>query len=156
MSLEDFYLLSQILASVAVVVSLLFVGFQLRESNRQSRLSAIQSSIEFEIELSRAYADHAGTWDKVITGKPLENEAERREGIVLFNILMSESENRYYHYHHGHLDRQSWEGRLNSLKKLVQLPIYDHWQNSIGGQNHTRDFLDLLKSLRSPSGPTSS
>ena len=52
MNLQDFYLLSQIIASLAVVVTLLFVGFQLKESNRQSRLSALQTSVQFHAKRS--------------------------------------------------------------------------------------------------------
>lgn len=148
MNLQDFYLLSQIIASLAVVVTLLFVGFQLKESNRQSRLSALQTSVQFEMSLTTVFADHAATWDKVITGQPLAEGEEKRRGIVMFNMLLSESQNRYYQFHHGHLDRQSWEGRKSSLELLVRLPVYEMWRNSIGGKNHTADFLNYLESLR--------
>jgi len=46
MTLEQYYLIAQIVASIAVVGSLLFLGFEVRQNWRQTRLANWESSID--------------------------------------------------------------------------------------------------------------
>lgn len=46
MSLEQYYLIAQIVASFAVVGSLLFLGFEVRRNAKQTRLANWESSID--------------------------------------------------------------------------------------------------------------
>ena len=46
MSLEQYYMLAQIIASVAVVASLLFLAFQVKSSSKQARVANWESSID--------------------------------------------------------------------------------------------------------------
>lgn len=57
MSLENVYLLSQIVAAGAVVASLLFVGLQLRQSDKTQRALVHQATIARTIELNRGLTE---------------------------------------------------------------------------------------------------
>ncbi len=46
MTLEQYYLIAQIVASIAVIGSLLFLGFEVRQNWRQTRLANWESSID--------------------------------------------------------------------------------------------------------------
>ena len=146
MTLEQFAALAEIIASVGVILSLIFVGFQVRESNREARASAIQDAMNLEIETTSIFAENYETWDKIIKGEPLEGR-EQRKAILLYNVLMTETENRYLQYKEGYLPRQTWEGRQNVLRKTVSMPIFPLWRQANSGQNHARDFLALVDSL---------
>ncbi len=57
MSLENLYFLSQIAAAGAIVASLLFVGLQLRHSDKTQRALVHQSTIARTIELNQRLTD---------------------------------------------------------------------------------------------------
>jgi len=147
MVLEQYALIAEILGSVAVVISLLFVGAQLARANRESRVATMQSAMFREIENSFRFADHAGAWDKVMTGQPLADGEELRTGVVLYNAFMTDSEYRFRQFKAGYLDSRMWEARVAALPLVVHLPIHEIWRNSPGGRNHAADFLQFLNEL---------
>jgi hypothetical protein len=142
--LTDYAAIAEIIASIAVIFSLLFVGFQVRDSNRQARANAIQDAASSEIQMSTVLAEHSETWEKAVSGEPFEEKSGLRKAIHLFNILMSDSENRFYQYRQGYLKDQTWQSRLRTLEASSNLPIFNHWRNSLSGQNKSDDFLAML------------
>lgn len=145
--LADLAPVAEIIASVGVIITLIFVGLELRESNREARATTMQAAISAEMGMHEVLASHAGTWEKVLSGAPLSDDEEMRRGIVLYNLLMTDSENRFFQFNSGYLEPQLWEGRKTSLSVLVRLPIYEVWRPSPGGLNHSSDFLKLLDTL---------
>jgi hypothetical protein len=143
-TLSEFAAVAEILGLVAIIPSLIFVGVQLQRGNREARAASIQATMDADREISMAFADHAATWDKVITGRPMTEGEEWRRGIVLFNVLMADSEGRYHQFKAGYLDAQSWEARHSTLRELANLPIYKIWRNSPGGRSHAADFLAIM------------
>ena len=147
MTLEQYALLAEILASAAVVLSLLFVGVQLARANRETRASTMQAAMFREIENSFRLADHAGTWHKVLTGEPLAEGEELRRGITLFNAFMTDCEYRLRQFNAGYLDLETWEARKETLPLLAGLPIYPYWRAAPSGRNHSLEFLELMDGL---------
>lgn len=137
---------AEIIGSTAVVLSLIFVGLQLNEGNRETRAATTQSALQSEMDMIRTLALHAGTWDKVISGEPLASGEEMRRGILLYNLLMTDSENQYHQSESGYLEAGKWEARLSGLPPLVRLPFYGIWKKSIGSLGHSADFMELLDS----------
>ena len=138
--------LAEIIASIAVVLSLIFVGLQISEATRETKAATLRSAADSELFMAATVLNHASTWDKVLNSEPLASGEESRTGIILFNLLMIESENRYHQFQAGFLTAQSWEGRHATLRSLTKLPIYTIWRDSPGAKGHSADFLDLLNS----------
>lgn len=112
-------------STVGVIVSLIFVGFQLSEANRETRATNTQLALSSEMDLTMAFVNNAAVWDKVVAGAPLAPGQEMRKGIVLFNLLMLESANRFRQFNAGYLDPELWEARKRILPILVKYPIYE-------------------------------
>ena len=140
---------AEIVASIAVILSLIFVGLELSEGNRVTRATTSQMAVQSEIDMATAFLEHADTWDKVIVGAPLDGGEETRVAIILFNILMLDTESRYQQFNSGYLDPSSWEGRKRIIPSLVSYPIYELWRNSPGGQNHSAEVLEFLDDVSS-------
>ena len=139
--------IGEIIGAVAVVVTLVYLSIQIRQSNREARASTLQMALRFEMEATAILAQHGEIWDKVVSGKTLEKGRETRTAIVIYNSLMIEAENRYHQYKAGYLDQQSWDGRFISLRHLVKMPIHGTWKTSAGAMNHSLDFLNLVDSI---------
>jgi hypothetical protein len=152
MSLQDWAAVGEIVGAIAVVVTLIYLAVQIRNGNRATRVATIQSALESEIHVSSIFATYADTWETVVTGMPLADGEERRRGIVLYNLLMVESEKRYHQFHAGYLDQKSWDARQESLRKIVALPIYTTWQSTPGAMAHSASFLSHLDRIRHSTG----
>ena len=123
MKLQDVASVAEIVASVGVVLSLIFVGFQLNEGNRETRAATTQSVLRTEMEMVKVFIDHSATWEKVIAGAPLAAGDETRKAINLYNLAMLESANRYLQFRSGYLEEKSWRGTARTLPGLKALPV---------------------------------
>jgi hypothetical protein len=139
--------IAEVVASVGVILSLIFVGFELNEGNRETRAATSQMVIQSEMDMVAVFIDNSEVWDKVVTGAPLSDGEETRRGINLFQLAMLETANRYKQYNSGYLELESWEGSLKILPALKKLPVYEMWRESYGAQGHDSEFLELLDNL---------
>jgi hypothetical protein len=146
-TLEQYAFVFEILGSVAVVISLVFVGIQLARANRESRSATTQAAMFREMDNSFRFAEFADTWDKIVTAQPLQEGAELRTAIALFNAFMTDCEYRYREFKAGHLDAITWEARNSTLPALIQLPIFPVWRAAFSGRNHASDFLAHLEDM---------
>ena len=145
--LSEFASIAEIIAALGVIISLAFVGLQLNDGNNETRAATIQAASESESYMLVTLIEHAGTWDKIIDGVPLASGEETRRGILLFNLMMMENENRYRQFNSGYLDSQSWDSRVLNLRAIVQLPMFKKWRVSFGGKGHTEEFLYIIDKL---------
>jgi len=147
MNWEAIAAIAELLAAIGIIISLIFVGFQISKGNEETRAATSQAASDAEAFMIATIVNHSDTWDKVVTGQPLESGAETRRGINLYNFLMVETENRYHQFQSGFLDAPSWEGRRSTLQPIVRLPIFKIWRESFGAKGHSAEFLELVDSL---------
>lgn len=140
--------IAEMTAAVGVILSLIFVGLQINEGNRETRAATLQAANDSEMFMQSQFLRYAGTWEKIISGKPLKEGAETRRGIVLYKMAMTEYENRFVQFEAGYFDAALWETRLSSLRRLVAVPIFETWRDSIGAAGHSPNFLELIDNLR--------
>lgn len=131
-NLSDIASIAEIAAAIAVIVSLVFVGLQINEGNRETRAATAQALFDSELFLAKTFVEHADTWEKILIGAPLEEGEELRKGINLYNMVIMESENRYNQFRSGYLDAAEWQGTLEGLQPLRDLPMYEFWRPSGG------------------------
>jgi len=145
--MSDLAGIAEIIASIAVVLSLIFVGLQISDGNRETSAATMQAATDSELFTAATISSHAGTWDKVINGEPLASGEEIRTGIVLYNMIMIESANRYQQFNSGYISAESRESSIISLQAMVNLPIYSVWRGTPGAIGHSAAFLELTDSL---------
>ena len=138
-NLSDLASIAEILGAVAIVVSLIFVGFQINDGNREVRAATTQASLDTEMFLISELLDNAGVWEKVITGAPIAEGEETRTAILLMNMVMTMNENRFEQMNTGYLEPQP----LN-LNVVVRTDSWDIWRNSGGALNRSREFLEFV------------
>ena len=145
--LSEWASVAEIVASIGVIVTLVFVGIELNDANREARAATQQMVIKTEMDMVAVFVANAGTWDKVVTGAPIDEGEEMRKAIALYNLAMLETANRYAQYRSGYIDMEQWENNLKSLPAVTRLPIYERWRQSFGGQGQDAAFLELLDSF---------
>ena len=138
MSLQDWGAIGELLGGVAIIVSLLYVGLQIKHGNRETRAATLQATLDSEMSWQAEAMRYAGTWEKIITGVPLADGEETRRAVLLYNMMMTLYQNRYYQFKTGYLDNPP------PIEEPVTWPFYEVWRASGGAKNRSPEFLKIL------------
>jgi hypothetical protein len=139
--------IAELIAGVGVILSLIFVGLQINEGNRETRAATLQAATDSEMFMQSQFIRYAGLWEKLIIGATIEKGEETRKAIILYNMIMTDFENRYYQFEAGYFDAESWENRVSSLRRIVALPFFETWRGTMGAVAHSPGFLELVDDL---------
>jgi hypothetical protein len=147
MSLGDLASLGSLVSSVAVLVSLLFLGFQMRQSNRNQRSLMQQGRSDRNVDLLSRLTDPklSEILLRVSKGETLADT----EYFVLYGFAAAvfwSYEDSFFQFHLGMLDAKSWASDVATLKRLLSNPAYRAvWRAARSGiGDEYRSFLDGL------------
>ena len=125
MSLTDVASLGSLLSSAAVLVSLLFLGVQLRQSNRNQRSLMQQGRSTRNVDLLSRLTDPKLT-DVLLRVFRGETVADV-EYLMLYGYIASvfwSYEDCFLQFRSGTLDPKSWASDVATLKRLLSNPAY--------------------------------
>lgn len=148
-SLQDYALIAEIVGGIAVVLSLLYVGFQIQLNTAERRTDSIQSITAGNRELALVYVnntDAGRAWHKVIDGKELNKEELDRMSDSLYAHLMLLEET-YSKYQEGYLDEAFLDARVALIEgKVLWSPqLKGVYQGMKKSGIFTRPFIDWLE-----------
>ena len=81
---------------------------------------------------------YVGTFEKMHAGVEIADKEESRRAIILFNMMMTLYQNRYYQFKAGYLDY------LPDSADAATWPIYEVWRASGGASLRSPEFLEIL------------
>jgi hypothetical protein len=154
MSLEDAYLVSQIVAAIALVASLAFVGVQLRQNTRSVRAATSTAHSDLLIQLGVFTAgtdDAAHIWRSGLQGLDHLTENERVRFTVLLTTLMRFFESSRVQWLHGQLDKEHWHSVEQQAMGLATQPGVKAWW-LVRSHWHSAEFRNWFESIEGVSG----
>jgi hypothetical protein len=113
MTLEDLYFIASIIAAFSVVVSLIFVGLQVRQNTAATRVAAAQA---VHSNFAAWYAslqnnpELLGISIKGVKEYKALSEIEKAQFIALFMAFSSHSQDAFYKWRDGSLSPELWRG----------------------------------------------
>ena len=114
---------AEVIAAVGVIVSLVFVGYQIKDGNQEARAATLQAASDSEMFVQSQFLRYADTWAKIVAGSPLSEGRETQKGLTLFNMLMTLNENRFHQTKSGFLDQY-----LINIDITLDFPFYEIWR----------------------------
>ena len=150
MTLEAASYLSQIVAVVAVLASLVFVGYQIRQNTRALKATSHHAITDsFNAINNLIYSDPrlARLWRLGLAGADELNEDERTSVSFMMLANMRIFETLHYQYSNGTLDKKLFDAELKTLKWVVSKnPGFLAWwaDNPISLSAEFRAFIDGL------------
>ena len=149
MTLESWALIAEIVGAIAVVASLVYVGIQIRDSNRVSRADARHNVSEFALQgslFNTANADRIAT----INRKAAEGEAltDGEQTFQWWNhmTMMLHAEMYFQHNEIGLVDKGNWDGYIRWMEIYSVAPGFvDFWQDV--NRIFSRDFCDWMTEI---------
>ena len=153
MNWEAISAVSQLVGSLAVVISVLYLAVQLRSSTRVARVAAQDAAAAALRDVTKPFMENAELGRVWRTG--LENlEALSPEDQARFfhaaYQFMKALETIHYHYVYGLLDAQLWEGWRELLQHYVATPGFHYYLTQRGPvfSQRFRTFIAELDPVR--------
>lgn len=130
MDLEATTHIAEIVSSVAVVVSLIYVGVQVRQNTRALRastynavtansiaiLSPMESHPEYSEFLTRVQSDYAAA-----------TPAEKMRFHINLLMAFRHWDNLYYQFRNGMLEQEMWESYDRTMNGWLIIPAWRDW-----------------------------
>jgi hypothetical protein len=143
MSLEQISYLSQIIASVAVVGSLLYLAQQVRQAERNQRAMIQQGRADrtSAAALLVASPELATVFRKGVNGEPLTRE-EFNQFLMLARGMLLSGEDSYLQHKVGLLDERAFDSWLASARVFMAAPgLRAMWR--LTSHHYSREFREF-------------
>lgn len=126
---------SQLIGSIAVVISVLYLAFQLRSSTRVARVAAMDAAAAALRDVTKPFmenAELARIWRIGLEDLDALSPEDQARFFHAAHQFLKALETIHYHYVYGLLDTQLWNGWLELLRHYVASPGIDHYLNRRG------------------------
>ncbi len=129
MLLDQFASFASIIASGAVVISLIFIGLQLRQNSHLTRMAAAQTSAQLLSQNFGRVIEHADLAE--ILSRDLEQDPWTNSEQLRVSNFMSVSFRHYevlhLHRRYGIFEEELWVGSEARLKEALTTPAIRDW-----------------------------
>ena len=156
MNLGDFSSFTTLASNLAVLVSLLFLGLQVRQGNRNQQSLMQQGRSARNVDLLARLSEPRLA--KLMIRAAQSEELADAEYLQLYGYMASvfwSYEDCFFQFRAGMLDAKSWASDVATLKRLFCNPVYRAvWKAARGalGEDY-RDFLDGIASESRSAAP---
>ena len=142
MTLESWAYIAEIVGAVAVVASLIYVGIQIRDSNRVNQANARHNISEFALQVSIFNAGRAdrlaAIQQKISESQELTGGEQTFQWWSHMNWMLH-AETYYHHYELGLMPDGHWKGYVRYIEGYSTSPGFaDFWGDV--GPSFSRNF----------------
>jgi hypothetical protein len=153
--LQEYALIAEIISAIAIVVSLIFVGLQIRDNTIASEAATYQDSVAYDVEILTMLGsnpDASRIWNAYSRNNP---DGLTTDEIVQAQFIMSATvrllENYYIQNESGMLSDAGWGARDNLVRNFVQMPGFEKFLSSPNVLSFSGSFMEYAKSIRAES-----
>jgi hypothetical protein len=154
-NLSDWASLAEIIGAVAVTVSLLFVGVEVRRNTIATQASTLQDSVGYDVQILSAVGATSeasmALWQYTFQTDSVSGE-QLVQGRWLFASAVRHWENIYLQHTAGTLSEDAWNAREPALRVLVTCPGWDEFMESGLGGMMGGPFLEFAREIRAAAG----
>lgn len=157
MTLEQLGSLFEIIGTVCVIGSLIFVGVQVRQNTKAARVQVQENMTSGYISVVQMLIDNAEVFTRGIAANQQSfasfSEADK---LTYFSILFAAFklfENVYSQHERGFIDRESWMAWSENILMHLNQPGVQMWWNLRKG-SFRPSFRKFLESTPAPKVPT--
>lgn len=132
MNWEAVNAISQLVSSVAVVLSVLYLGIQVHRSTRVAKLATQDAAATALRDVTKPFMENADLeriWRVGLEDLSALSTEDRARFFHAAYQFLKAFETIHFHYVYGLMDRQLWEGWLGLLRHYVSAPGIAHYWN---------------------------
>lgn len=152
MNWEAISAISQLISSIAVVLSLLYLAVQVHRSTRVAKIAAQDSAATALRDVTKPFMENEQLSRIWQTGLENLNALSREEQARFFHAayqFLKAFETIHFHFAYGLLDMQLWEGWRELLRHYIVAPgIAHYWK--LRYELFSKRFQQFVQSLQPP------
>jgi hypothetical protein len=122
---------SELVAALAVVASLIYLAVQIRQNTRALRSSTWQATFDVNQRFDSGLADNGELADILIRGhqglEHLKDETERLRYMLVAKQLLDLYQNYHYQHELGMIDDAYWEVWIAAYRDAMAWPGFRHF-----------------------------
>ena len=155
MNWEAIDAISGALGALVVVISLIYVGIQIRQNTKVARSATRQAITELFIDSNKDIVgdpDLAGAFIKDLNGQEL-NDVERLRVLSRAYLALRNWENIHYQFRNGMLTQDEWQGFRLNLKAIFEWrTVRTVWDNEkqFFSMEFQNEIDEILKDVPEP------
>src|SRR5881397_4293253 len=153
MNWEAINAISQLVSSIAVVFSVLYLGLQVHRSTRVARLATQDAAATALRDVTKPLMENAELeriWRVGLEDIGALSIDERARFFHAAYQFLKAFETIHFHYVYGLMDKQLWEGWHGLLRHYVAAPgISEYWK--LRPEVFSERFRNFVNSLKPPS-----
>lgn len=147
--------ISQIVSSVGVILSVLYLGMQVHQSTRVARVAAQDSAATALRDVTKPFMENpelARVWSEGLTNLDSLNKEEQARFFHAAHQFLKVFETIHYHHVYGVMDTQIWDGWSELLRHYVAADgIKRYW--SVRRDLFSKRFREFVDKLSPPENP---
>lgn len=120
--------ISEAVGAIAVVITLVYLAVQIRQSTRMMRSTAKHSLTEATQNLIFKFADHPDAWVKLVSGAEPATPEEDARMSLLTRAMLRGFESQCYQHQVGLLEEDEWSALRKAIRDICALPgVSRYW-----------------------------
>ena len=146
--------IGEIVGAMAVVVTLIYLAAQVRQSTVATQAATLQNSVGNDMQVLTtvgATAEASEALYKYSFSPETLNETQLIQGRWLFASTVRHWENLYLQRLSGTLSEKAWQAREPALRALVLCPGWHEFTESVLGSFMGGPFMDFARDVRATS-----
>ncbi len=155
MTLQDLGNVGEFIAAIGVVVSLVYLAFQIRQNTRSVRAASYHAVVTNLSNLSAAVGRDAPVADLFVRGQSdlqaLSPTEQRQFALLLIGVFRN-FENIFYQFNQSMIDEVVWAGWKHRITRYFWQPGVQAWWPTWRDDCHP-DFKEFLEGSNRPSAP---
>lgn len=124
MSLEDFYYVSQIIASTAVFASLVYLALQTRQTsrNQQAQMHALRLQTINALIMKMGDPSFSGTCQLGLAAEPGMSATQAREFYFFVFSMLYGMQEQFLEHKEGMIDASRWQATRDVFRYYLSMP----------------------------------
>ena len=143
--------IGEIAGAAGVIITLIYLSVQLRQSTKASRITAIQSSMENSAQFSElllADDEVAGLFWLGLSNPESLDVASKRKFVTALNIFMRRESVAFYLHKEGVMPDHLWDSRVSALTGTLNQPGLNFYLES-AADTLPKDFREYIEEISS-------
>lgn len=144
MTLQTYVAIAELVAAIAVIISLVYLALQVRQGNRVNSAAARHALSQFALDFSMFKAEHSDRLAKVL------EETDLNKGDLQFRwwnhmMVFLHAETYYHHYELKLMPKKHWSGYVKYVRGYLESPgVREFWDDV--GDAFSVDFSRWISS----------
>jgi hypothetical protein len=141
--------IGEIVGALAVVISVLYLAFQIRQNTQTVQGATIQGITETAQRENRWSSDLAGVFVKAIESPDSMSSLEAFQMGEWLTAAMMARQNEYLQYQRGLLDQEMWDASIGVVRSIMSIDFARIWWQSWDTSVYNPAFVSVVDEILS-------